>query len=55
MEVVNVTNESIDIFSKVLNDVAVWLNSINQPMWRGEDITSEELQKKYRVEDMKNF
>lgn len=53
MEVVNVTHESIEVFSKVLHDSAVWLNSINQPMWKYEDITSEELLKKYRAEDMK--
>ncbi|SMC19788.1 Acetyltransferase (GNAT) family protein [Clostridium acidisoli DSM 12555] len=53
LEVVNATHESIEIFSKVLNDSATWLNSINQPMWKHEDITSEELLKKYRVEDMK--
>lgn len=53
MEVVDATHESIDIFSKVLNDSSVWLNSINQPMWKYEDIASEELLKKYRVEDMK--
>ncbi|MBC2456909.1 GNAT family N-acetyltransferase [Clostridium beijerinckii] len=53
MEVVNATHKSIDIFSKVLNDSATWLNSINQPMWKYEDITSEELLKKYSIEDMK--
>lgn len=53
MEVVNATHESIEIFSKVLNDSVTWLNSINQPMWNYEDITSEELLKKYRIEDMK--
>ena len=49
MEVVNATQKSIDIFSKVLNDSATWLNSINQPMWKYEDITSEEL----LIDDMK--
>lgn len=53
MEVVNATPESMESFSKVLNDSAVWLNSINQPMWKYEDITSEGLLKKYRMEDMK--
>jgi len=49
LEVVNATQKSIDIFSKVLNDSATWLNSINQPMWKYEDITSEEL----LIDDMK--
>lgn len=53
MEVVNATYESIEIFSKVLNDSAGWLNSINQPMWKYEDITSKELLKKYSIDDMK--
>jgi GNAT superfamily N-acetyltransferase len=53
LEVVNVTYESIGIFSKVLKDAAAWLNYINEPMWKYEDITSEELLKKYRIEDMK--
>lgn len=53
MKVVNATYESIEIFSKVLNDSAAWLNSINQQMWKHEDITSEELLKKYRIDDMK--
>lgn len=52
MEVVNATYESIEIFSKVLNDSAAWLNSINQPMWKYEDITSEKLLKKYHIDDM---
>ena len=29
LKVVNVTLESIEIFSKVLNDSATWLDSIN--------------------------
>ncbi len=49
----NVTNESLEIFSKVLNDSAKWLNSIQQPMWKCEDITSEQLLNKYSIEDMK--
>lgn len=53
MDVVNVTNESLEIFSKVLNDSAKWLNSIQQPMWKCEDITSEQLLNKYSIEDMK--
>jgi len=53
LEVVNVTHKSIDIFSNVLNESATWLNSINQPMWKYEDITSEELLKKYSIDDMK--
>lgn len=53
MEVVNVTHESVEIFSKVLKDSAAWLNSINQPMWKYENITSEKLLKEYRIEDMK--
>ncbi|MFT8352134.1 hypothetical protein [Clostridium saccharoperbutylacetonicum] len=49
MDVVNVTNESIEIFSKVLNDSAEWLNSINQPMWKCEDTTSEQLLVKVKL------
>ncbi|WP_160672531.1 GNAT family N-acetyltransferase [Clostridium sp. C8-1-8] len=52
MDIVKVTHGNIDIFSKVLKDSASWLNSINQPMWKYEDITSEQLLKKYRIEDM---
>ncbi len=53
MEVVNATCENIEIFSRVLKDAAVWLNSVNQPMWKYADITSAALMKQYRVEDMK--
>lgn len=53
MDVINVTSESIDTFSKTLYESATWLNSINQSMWKYEDITCEELLKKYRMEDMK--
>lgn len=53
MNVVNVTSDSIDQFSKVLNESATWLNSRNETMWKYEDITSEELLKRYYMEDMK--
>ncbi len=48
-----VTHESIEIFSNVLRDSAAWLNYINKQMWKLQDLTSEELLKKYSIQDMK--
>jgi GNAT superfamily N-acetyltransferase len=40
-------------FFKSISGSAKWLNSINQPMWKYEDVTSKESLKKYCLEDMK--
>ncbi len=53
MKVINATNESLEIFSKVLMDAAVWLNSLNEPMWKVHDLTVQELLKKYAMDEMK--
>ncbi|WP_238882873.1 GNAT family N-acetyltransferase [Clostridium sp. YIM B02551] len=53
MEVVNVNKNNIDTFSKVLIEAAKWLNSINEPMWKIEDLTTEKLLEQYDISEMK--
>lgn len=53
MEIVDVNENNIDIFSKVLMDSAKWLNSIEKPMWKVKDLTANELLKKYDINEMK--
>jgi GNAT superfamily N-acetyltransferase len=53
LDIVNVTEENIEIFSKVLMEAALWLQSVDEPMWKTKDLTAEELLKKYDINDMK--
>lgn len=53
MEIITANERSVDTFAGVLIKAAEWLNSIGKPMWRTDDITAEELLKKYRLEEMK--
>jgi GNAT superfamily N-acetyltransferase len=53
MEIVKVNTDNIEIFSKVLTESAKWLDSIGQSMWNIDDLTVEELMKKYDINDMK--
>lgn len=53
MKIINVNENNIELFSKVLVESANWLDSIEQSMWKVEDLTAEELLKKYDIADMK--
>lgn len=53
MDIVNVNENNIEIFSKVLIESAIWLDSIGQSMWKVNDLTVDKLLQKYDIEDMK--
>ena len=53
MEIVNGSNENIELFSKVLIESAEWLDSIGQSMWKVNDLTVDKLLEIYAIEDMK--
>ncbi len=53
MDIVNVTEDNIELFSKVLIESARWLESIGESMWKVQDLTVEELLKKYKISEMK--
>ncbi|MDD7795513.1 GNAT family N-acetyltransferase [Clostridium sp. 'White wine YQ'] len=53
MEIVKVTQNNIDIFSKVLSESARWLDLTNKSMWKLDDLTPNALLKKYDIDEMK--
>lgn len=53
MQIVNVNENNMELFSKVLTDSAKWLDSIGQSMWKVKDLSSDELLKKYDITEMK--
>lgn len=53
VDIVNVTEDNIELFSKVLIESARWLESIGESMWKVQDLTVEELLKKYKISEMK--
>ena len=53
MEIVTANANNIKLFSKVLMESAEWLDSIKQSMWKTEDLTVNELLKKYDINEMK--
>jgi GNAT superfamily N-acetyltransferase len=53
MDVINVNENNIEVFSKVLIESATWLDSIGQSMWKLNDLTVDKLLEKYNIEDMK--
>jgi GNAT superfamily N-acetyltransferase len=53
MEVYNVKRDNIILFSNVLIDAAKLLIEEKQSMWRETDLSSEELLKYYKIEDMR--
>lgn len=53
MKIVNANANNIELFSKVLMESAKWLDSIEQSMWKIDDLNSDELLKKYDINEMK--
>ncbi|WP_246240456.1 hypothetical protein [Anaerocolumna sedimenticola] len=53
MEIIDVNDSNLKLFTTVLIESAEWLNSIKQSMWKVEDLTPEILLKSYDMEDMK--
>ncbi len=53
MEIIDVNESNLKLFTTVLIESAEWLNSIKQSMWKVEDLTPEILLKSYDMEDMK--
>jgi GNAT superfamily N-acetyltransferase len=53
MDIINVNEKNIEVFSKVLVESAEWLDSIGQPMWNANDLTVDKLIEKYDIQDMK--
>jgi GNAT superfamily N-acetyltransferase len=53
MEIITADENSVEIFSDVLIKSAEWLSLIGKPMWKTDDLTVEELLKKYRLQEMK--
>lgn len=53
MQIVNVNEDNIKLFSKVLTDSAKWLDSIGQSMWKVKNLSPAELLKNYDITEMK--
>lgn len=53
MEIVSANAKTIEQFSKVLVEAALWLESEGQLMWKANDLTSKELLRKYSIDEMK--
>jgi GNAT superfamily N-acetyltransferase len=53
MEIITADENSVETFADVLIKSAEWLNLIGKPMWKSDDLTVEELLKKYRLQEMK--
>lgn len=53
MKIYQVNENNIELFSDVLINAAKWLDSTEQPMWKVQDLSAEELLKKYDMNDMK--
>jgi len=45
LEIVNVNERNIELFSKALIESEKWLDLIGQSMWKVEDLTVKELLK----------
>jgi len=52
VEIVNVNERNIELFSKALIESAKLLDSIGQSMWKVKDLTVEELLKKYNINEI---
>jgi GNAT superfamily N-acetyltransferase len=53
MEIVTADESSVETFADVLIKSAEWLNLIGKSMWNTNDLTAQELLKKYRLQEMK--
>jgi GNAT superfamily N-acetyltransferase len=53
VNVITLNEDNVEIFSKVLIEASEWLSSIGQSMWKIDDLTIQNLLKKYRLDEMK--
>jgi GNAT superfamily N-acetyltransferase len=53
MNIVTVSADNVEIFSKVLIEVSEWLGSIGQLMWKVSDLSSQKLLERYSMEEMR--
>lgn len=53
MNVITVSADKVEIFSRVLVKAAQWLDSIGRSMWQVSDLSVQKLLEKYNMEEMK--